>query len=137
MLSAGEVDMAVKSNLLVNGDFEATVLPGVLGFSTQYSLPQRIPIFSEGGTPDPSQPFQPRYFPPQAGQYLIVPATDPDGGTSNVMLVDGAVTPDRIVWSESVVDVDGFSPNDLQSNTPMDYQFSFWAVDVDSTGDNH
>src|SRR6266480_2502392 len=99
MLSAGEVDMAVKSNLLVNGDFEATVLPGFLGFSTQYSLPQTIPIFSEGGTPEPSPP--PRYFPPGDGQYLIVPATDPDGGTSNVMLVHGATTPNRIVWSQS------------------------------------
>lgn len=106
------------SNLIVNGDFSA----GNTGFLTDYSY---VPaIFSEtqytvvaASKMDASTAYGP-------GNFIV--STDPFGGDGNVLLVNGAITTNQRVWSEQVTVI----PN-------TDYQFSFYAVDVNNRHDGN
>ena len=92
--------------LLVNGDFEL----GNTGFSTDY-------IYSPGDvTPEGTYTVDTN---PLANHPLFSPCGDHTTGTGNMMIVNGSVQPNRIVWSETVTVL----PN-------RTYDFSGWATSV-------
>jgi len=100
-------------SLIVNGDFEL----GNTGFSTGYTFSPGN-LFPEGAYDVATNP--------QADNSLFSPCGDHTTGTGNMMIVNGAVQPNVIVWSETVTVL----PN-------RTYDFSGWATSVFPTSPAH
>jgi hypothetical protein len=105
---------ASASSLVVNGDFSA----GDTGFFSDYQ------DLTGGFIPGPGgysvTPADNVYFSGGAPDWTTVP-TDPSGGNGNVLVADGATTPNTRVWYQSV----NVAPNTL-------YTFSFYGADVNT-----
>jgi hypothetical protein len=99
--------------LLVNGDFEL----GNTGFSSSYTFSPGN-LFPEGTYDVATNP--------QADNSNFSPCGDHTTGTGNMMIVNGAVQPNMIVWSETVTVL----PN-------RTYNFSGWATSVFPTSPAH
>jgi len=107
---------ASATDLVVNGDFSA----GNTGFTTAYLLTTMTPDLFQNGV---------------HGIYAVIPigtvngqaaygdwnnvTTDPSGGNGNVLVADGATTPNTIVWQETV----NVTPN-------TNYVFSYYAAEI-------
>ena len=92
-------------NLVTNGDFEL----GNTGFTSSLTY---TPNLYPAGT----------YYittNPQLTHSLFSPCTDHTSGTGNMMVVNGAVTPNVIIWSTTIA---------VSQNT--DYAFSAWITNV-------
>ena len=96
-----------EANLVVNGDFEQ----GNTGFTT--ALHYIIPYTSPGGQGDYTVTDDVRGFWPVAS----VASHKAYGGSGNMMVVDGATTPNSIVWQQQVT----VTPN-------TDYAFSAYVM---------
>ena len=100
---------APSQNLIVNGDFES----GNTGFTSSYQY-KTPPNTTEG-----------QYFVgpnAQAWNGGMAACSDHTSGTGNMMLVNGAVTPNQTIWCQTV---------SVQPNT--DYAFSTWVQMVEAS----
>jgi len=111
------VQNITTTNLVVNGDFEA----GNTGFTSQYTAPSSPPVGSCCGLLSNPSTYAITTNPNNVHSNFY---TCSDVGTSapgNMMVVNGAGTPNIIVW-EQTVNVD---PN-------TDYNFSCWVTSCES-----
>ena len=109
-LTGESYNAAMSSNLVVNGDFEF----GNEGFSSAYSYVQSSSILYEG------------YYTIGMDAHNYHPGfyswPDHTTGAGNYMIINGAVTPNTNVWTQTV---------NVVPNT--DYAFSSWVCNIDAT----
>lgn len=100
------------ANLLTNGDFSG----GNTGFTSQYTYETFISSETEYTVTAANNLNSINSY----GDWTSV-ATDPSGGTGNVLVANGATSPGVSVWSETVT---------VTQNT--NYVFSFYGADVNA-----
>ncbi len=105
------VQNVTTTNLVVNGDFES----GNTGFTTQYTVGMGGPW---GLVSNPAT-YAITTSPQNAHSNFAVCADHGTGAPGNMMVVNGAGTPNIIVWEETVT---------VDPNT--DYNFSAWVMSV-------